>query len=487
MSPDWIVEMQKSNSGLDLLEVAIERDFEYLNFPPNNWVIPSLADDGSPLLDVLIVGGGMCGMAANFALRRLGITNIRTIDSNPKGLEGPWLTYARMETLRSPKHLTGPALGLPNLTFRAWFEAQYGQTAWDELGRIPRTQWADYLTWYRDVTGVQIENGKTLTDLATGQQHIQATVTDSKTDQTEIIAARRVVLATGRDALARPRIPDVLAPYLGVQVLHTSHAPAASEFANKSVAVIGLAASAFDYAAEALEAGARSVKVLGRANRIPRVNKAKQIVYPGFSFGFSELADEERFALFEYIASHGVPPPRDTVLRVSRHNNFELVLGAEVSEAIPQVDGLRLITQAGEFDVGVVVLGTGFHIDVSATPFLGAVGSGIATWADRLDPSGRNQELLNFPHLGSGFEFSPRTDDETASSIRRIHCFNHAAMVSLGNLANDIPAVSEGAAHLANAIATHFFKDDHLSHRSDLEDFVEPELLGDELPASQDW
>ena len=32
------------------------------------------------------------------------------------------MTYARMETLRSPKQLVGPAYGMASLTFRAWHE-----------------------------------------------------------------------------------------------------------------------------------------------------------------------------------------------------------------------------------------------------------------------------------------------------------------------------------------------------------------------------
>jgi hypothetical protein len=31
-----------------------------------------------------------------------------------------------MLTLRSPKQLIGPDLGVPSLTFRAWYEAQHG-------------------------------------------------------------------------------------------------------------------------------------------------------------------------------------------------------------------------------------------------------------------------------------------------------------------------------------------------------------------------
>lgn len=34
------------------------------------------------------------------------------------GKEGPWATYARMVTLRTPKHLTGLDYGMPSLTFQ---------------------------------------------------------------------------------------------------------------------------------------------------------------------------------------------------------------------------------------------------------------------------------------------------------------------------------------------------------------------------------
>ena len=40
------------------------------------------------------------------------------LDENPAGLEGPWVTYARMVTLRTPKALTGLDYGMPSLTFQ---------------------------------------------------------------------------------------------------------------------------------------------------------------------------------------------------------------------------------------------------------------------------------------------------------------------------------------------------------------------------------
>ena len=69
--------------------------------------------------------------------------NHRCLDRGPAGVEGPWVTYARMETLRSPKVLTGPAAGIPSLTFRAWFVAQFGAAEWEALDKIPRVMWMD--------------------------------------------------------------------------------------------------------------------------------------------------------------------------------------------------------------------------------------------------------------------------------------------------------------------------------------------------------
>ncbi|EPN68135.1 hypothetical protein A245_04670, partial [Pseudomonas syringae pv. actinidiae ICMP 19096] len=74
----------------------------------------------------------MAGLALAAELRHLGVAAV-IFDQSPAGFEGPWATTARMETLRSPKQLTGPALGLPALTFRAWYEAQFGADGWAAL------------------------------------------------------------------------------------------------------------------------------------------------------------------------------------------------------------------------------------------------------------------------------------------------------------------------------------------------------------------
>jgi FAD-dependent urate hydroxylase len=152
------VSEEKPPPGLAALEARLRHDLACLNLPPANWVPPRVAPTGDAVLDVAVVGGGMCGLVAAFAL--LGWDpEFRILDRSPAGYEGPWLTYARMETLRSPKTLPGPAFGMGPLTFRAWFEAQFGGAEWKALDKIPRPMWMDYLRWYRDVLDLPVENG----------------------------------------------------------------------------------------------------------------------------------------------------------------------------------------------------------------------------------------------------------------------------------------------------------------------------------------
>src|SRR3546814_8473400 len=144
--------------SLEALERQGARDRDLLNAPAADWTVDRPGPDGETLPDVVVVGAGMCGIAAALALKLKGVRKLRVLDESEAGREGPWVTFARMETLRSPKHLTGPAMGVPSLTFRAWYEAQHGAEGWEALYKIPRPVWMDYLTWVRRVTALPVEN-----------------------------------------------------------------------------------------------------------------------------------------------------------------------------------------------------------------------------------------------------------------------------------------------------------------------------------------
>ena len=485
-------------SGLAALETDLARDFARLNHPPAAWVPERAGPDDRPMADVAIVGAGMCGLAAAFALRRLGIARIRHLDRCEAGYEGPWLTYARMRTLRSPKHLTGPALGLANLTFRAWWEAQHGTEAWGRLDRIPRPVWMDYLRWYRRVTGAEVANRIEIVDIRPGRDGAALSLRQPD-GAVETLFARHVVLATGREGQARARVPRALMPFLGSLVRHSSDDIDFAALKGRRVAVIGLAASAIDNAATALEAGAADVVLIGRAPALPRLNKMKQTVYPGFTHGFPALPDAEKLRFLKHIMDQRIAPPRGSVLRISADPRLRLLLGATVTgaERTSGGEGLRLKTAAGIVEADLVILGTGFAIDLGAPPELAGIASHILRWRDRVareregadggtgGGTGGN-EWLKFPYLGPGFEFQER-ETGVLPGLDRIRCFTQSAQLSLGNLANDIPAVGEGSQRLAEAIARSLFVEDRGLHWGRLIHYDEPELLGDEWPGLTRW
>ena len=138
-------------SGLLKLEKRIAHDLSIISYPVNGWIPSKFDEQGKRVLDVLVVGGGQGGLAIAFQLLRERVQNIQVIDSAEAGQEGPWLNYARMPTLRSPKEVNGPDLNIPSLTFQAWYEAQFGKLSWKKLNKIPTGLLVNYLKWFRKV------------------------------------------------------------------------------------------------------------------------------------------------------------------------------------------------------------------------------------------------------------------------------------------------------------------------------------------------
>jgi cation diffusion facilitator CzcD-associated flavoprotein CzcO len=473
-----------SDTGLARLERELSRDLELLNHPPANWTRPRQESGGARITDVVIIGGGMCGLTAAFALARQGVGNLRVLDARDAGVEGPWVTYARMRTLRSPKHLTGPALGLPRLTFRAWFEAQWGEAEWQALDRIPREQWMDYLRWYRRILAIPVENGVRVTRVRPADHGFILGV-----DGAAPVHTRKVVLATGREGMARKRIPEPFAPYLGDRCQHSSDDIDFSTLSGKRVVVIGIGASGFDNAACALEAGAAEVRILARAPAMPRVNKAKSIGYPGFTHGFPALPPAQHLAIWGYIARCRVAPPHSAMLRVAGHANLRVSLSSPVLSVESSGDSLVLQTPGEQVTADHVILGTGFHIDPFAAPELTEIAPHVQRWRDLPGLTATHageQEYLDFPLLGPSMEFRPRIEEETPW-ITGVHCFNLAAQLSHGNVSSDIPAVSDGAERLARGICRDLFIADVDRHLADLHAFEDPELLGDEMDLDAWW
>ena len=93
--------------GLEELTKRVKHDLELLAYPDRPWVLPRTHPNGSHVYDVVIIGGGQCGVTTAFGLKKDQVTNVMILDENEPGKEGPWVTYARMVTLRTNKKLTG--------------------------------------------------------------------------------------------------------------------------------------------------------------------------------------------------------------------------------------------------------------------------------------------------------------------------------------------------------------------------------------------
>lgn len=469
--------------GLAALEARLEQDFRWLGLPAKRWVPVSPERDARAVLDVAIVGGGMAGMALAAALRNLGV-QAPVFDRAPEGFEGPWATTARMETLRSPKELTGPALGIGALTFRAWSESQFGLAAWNALDKIPRLQWAEYLRWYRRVLALDVRNRQRVLAI-----HPQAdgTVRLALADDTcegapyEVLA-RHVVLATGRDGLGGPWVPDWAGALPRDRWAHSADDWDAVSLAGKRVAVIGGGASAMDSAATALEAGAARVDLLIRRAELPLVNKGKGAGNPGIAHGFSSLPDEWKWRFRHYINVQQVPPPHGSTLRVSRHANAHFHLGAPVRSVSVRGDGaLRIDTAKGTLATDFLIFCTGFRPDWTQRPEFDGFASQVRLWGDRFvpEPGQEDGELAQSPDLGPLFEFQEKTPG-ACPGLSRVHCFCYPSALSHGAVAGDIPQISDGARRLAQGLAGELFVEDAPLHFAAMERYAEPELFGNE-------
>jgi cation diffusion facilitator CzcD-associated flavoprotein CzcO len=471
--------------GLDALGAQLAREMDLLELPARPWVPPHPPVEGLAVTDVVIIGGGMCGLAAAAALRLLGLESLRVLDRAPAGAEGPWVTHARMETLRSPKTLAGPALGLASLTFRAWFEAQHGAAAWAALGKIPRTLWMDYLVWYRRVMRVPVENGVAVAlvrprpdglvglDLADGDR----------------VLCRRLVLATGRDGLGGPMVPPDLVRGLPRRLwAHTADPIDFAALRGRRVGVVGAGASAMDNAAMALEAGCASLDMLVRRAALPAVNKFLGLGYPGVVHGFAGLPDDWKLRVLAHALAAQTPPPRESTRRVARHPAARLHLASPVlATAETPEGGVRVTTPQAQLDLDFLIFATGFGIDLAMRPELALIAPHIRFWHDRLPPDlagMEHEELAWSPDLAADFSFQEKKSGQ-CPVLSCIHAFHHPASLSAGKLAGDIPGVSAGAQRLARGIARALFVADRAAHLARLEAFDTPELLGDEWPAAQ--
>lgn len=465
-----------NTNGLAELEKQIAQDLHYLNIPLNRWALSAI--DSENQLDVAIIGAGMSGVTAAFALKLQGIESV-IFDMAVKGKEGPWEKPALMETLRSPKQVVGPALASPSLTFQAWFKAQFGDEAWEALDKIPRLQWGEYLQWFKTITDPVVFNEYQLIDIQpkssgysltfqtpTGIQHYQAL---------------HVILATGMESFSEPNIPDFMDDIPAKYWEHSYTGSDYARFKGLDIGVVGYSAGAMDSSATALEHGANSVELLIRASDMPRVNRGKVAGSPGLTQAYVNFTDEQKWHYSDYVVKAKTPAPHGSTLRVSRHQNAFFNFDTQIKQVKVVNNKLLVKTTQGDFEFDYLILATGYRINWQKHTAFNAIAPLIKIWGDVYTPpqNEENSELSSYPYLGQHFEFQTKLPDQLAN-LNKIYCFNLAATLSMGPIIGLIPNTNTSAQRLAEHIAGQLYLANQEQHLEQVKNSTDAELFGDE-------
>lgn len=462
--------------SLAALSRQVRRDLAYLDYPSREWTI-SHYRNRVRVLDVLVVGGGQSGLATAFALKLERITNIRIVDRNPRGLEGPWRRFARMKELRTQKDVTGIDLGIPSLTARAWYEARFGRQAWKRIEKISTEAWREYLDWFRDVLELPVENDIEVSSIEPAGDLLLARL--ARKGRTERVYTRKIVLATGIEGSGRWRAPpDLVGGLRRSRYAHSSDAIDFRRLAGKRVGVLGVGPSAVDNAAAALEAGAKRVDLCFRRPDIPRVNPLIWMNFSGMLGRFGELTDLQRWRFMRHVLEAlPAPPPQDAFWRCRKFENF--VWHSDCAWRSIRDKGNTAVVQTDKdtFTFDFIIFATGFDTDLSARRELGPIVDRIALWRDRFTPPpGEESDLVaRHPYLGPAFEFMER-EPGTAPFLGRLHNFTLGAMPSVGLTGAAITGIKYGVRRLVDGLARDLFREDADAYYRDLLAYADPEL-----------
>lgn len=451
--------------SLAALEARVRYELDCLAYPETPWIDAGATAAGQPVLTVLIVGAGQAGLATWFALRREGVRGVAIVDRAAAGEEGPWATFARMPTLRTPKYLTGPDDGIPSLTFRAWYEAQDLAPSWPELDRIPTRLWMAYLVWFRRVLAIPVRNRTAMTGFRQGADGAVAVELETPAGPEQVLA-RKLVIANGIDGGGAWSAPEsLMAPLPREAWRHSSDAIDFAALAGRRVAVLGIGASALDNAAAALDHGAARVDLFFRRSAIPRIEVRAWLEQSGFLRAFAGLDDGRKWSVMSRLLGVGAPPPAWSLERLA--GDGRAVFHADSAWRATRWTGsaVEIETRHGAFEADLVIFGTGAVIDPRLRPELAAHAGAIALWRDRFAPPAGEPcpAMERYPYLGPGFELTERRPGQ-APWLANVHLFNWAATASLGITGSSITGLKFGLRRLVTALVADLYRADADRH-----------------------
>jgi cation diffusion facilitator CzcD-associated flavoprotein CzcO len=446
--------------GLKALEARFRDEWDQYAYYRRPWVKPHTHPSGAPVHNVLIAGAGHCGAGLYFGLRQSGIDGVRIIDSRARGQEGVWVYYDRMESLRTPKGLTGPDWGYPSLTFRSYCEARFGKEYWRDLTRVIRQDYADYMEWLRALTDIPVENHTRLCWLEAEGDLFRVVCAGADGRETTSYA-RNVVLATGYWSDGNKYIPESLRGLPEELSVHSSQRIDFAALAGKRVGILGHGAGAFDCAGMALEAGASSVDLCYRRKHLPTVNPYRWFEFPGFVGHFYELDDRCKWQFLRGLLDRDQPPPQAAFDRAARFPHFRMRPETGWTSARATANGVEVETPQGRLTFDYVIFATGMKRDFKMRAELESMRDFIATWADRFEPpaGASAPELSAYAYLGPHFEFTEKSPG-AAPWLKRLFVLSFGAAMSHGPSITSLSGLRYALPRTLNGLRANLFVQD---------------------------
>ncbi|SMG46539.1 NAD(P)-binding domain-containing protein [Agreia pratensis] len=446
---------------LAMLVQEIDRQSSLGVDPHDAWA--TSRDDAHP---VLIVGGGQAGLALAVGLRRKGISNVLIVEQSGEGQAGPWATYARMKTLRTPKNVPWPTWGIPAASPRSWFESVFGADAWRNLTYYPTSHWHAFLEWYRITLGIAVEFDTAVQSIEGGHNARPFVVRLRTADGERTVEAEHVVLATGLEGAGGRRVPTAL--FAAIPDERWSHSHDTVDFsslAGARIGILGGGTGAFDNAATALEAGVQSVEVHMRRPSMPTSSPYRWMDFAGLIEHYDAFNDHQKWRFNAHLSQVDQPATQNAIWRAYAFPTFSLHTSSPWQSVVWNGSEIEVHTPNGVSHFDFIVAATGVTVNLSHRPELSEFVHDIATWGDRLPVSqieaDQTPELQSYPYLTADFGLTSRSI-ENEERLRRVHLFNHGARMSLGVLSHQVSGLQGGAERLAAGIGERLF-----SRRSD--------------------
>jgi FAD-dependent urate hydroxylase len=466
--------MNSGKDGLFLQEKKIAEELQLLDYPSRDWVKSSETSQGEHIYDVIIQGAGQSGLALSFALIREKVKNILVLDREKENSEGPWRTFARMETLRTPKNLAGPNYGVPSLSIQSWYISQFGKNAWENLEYIPKDAWADYLYWFRNFLKLPIQNESTVKLISWDKNNQCFTIDVQNPQGKKKLFAKKFVLANGIAGAGEWSVPAFISKNIPKKFYsHTREDIDFKSFKNKRIGILGAGASAFDNAIITLEHDATDVRQFFRRPQVVNVNPYRWAEFVGFLRHHCDLEDSDKWRFIHKILEMGQLPPRNTYLKATTFSQYTLHSGCAWNNVKEKNNCVEVNTENGSFSFDHLIIGTGFVTDLHLRPELKPLVRDIALWKDRYTPPADLQhgELEKHPYLEKGFQFTEKVKG-SAPYLHSLFNYNFGCLISNGFGGASISGMKYSTQQIVREITSQLYKENVEHYFHSLENFA---------------